>query len=157
MANRGEALARSEGVLFRTGLHPVSGASALGLAAFIAFVGGLIIRHNDLPPATDARIALLCLVLGGAALAGPLLRLRRSAVVVTPGHLHLHLASWRAHATDIPVRDIRTVDVRSGAVGRRLDFGTVTVAAGEDTLIVVHHVRAPLTLRDALRRAGGRR
>jgi len=135
----------------------MSGLSALGLAAFIAFVGTLIIRHNQLAPGTEARIVAGCLALGGAALAGPLLRLWRSAVVVTPGHLHLHLASWRSHAADIPIRDIRAVDVRSNALGRRLDFGTLTVAAGDDTLVVIHHVRAPLALRDALRRAGGRR
>jgi membrane protein YdbS with pleckstrin-like domain len=157
MASRGNGTIQSEGVLFRTGLHVMSGASALGLAAFIAFIGALIIRHNDLAPATDARIVLACLALGGIVLAGPLLRLRRSAVVVTPATLHLQLASWRTHATDIPVREIRAVDVRSGAVGRRLDFGTVTVAAGDDTVFVVHHVRAPVALRDALRRAGGRR
>jgi membrane protein YdbS with pleckstrin-like domain len=157
MANRDEAPARSEGELFRTGLHPVSGASALGLAAFIAFIGALIVRHNDLSRSTDARIVLVCLALGGAALAGPLLRLRRSALVVTPGYLHLQLASWRTHASAVPVREIRAVDVRSGAVGRQLDFGTVTLAAGDDAVIVIHHVRAPLALRDALRRAGGRR
>jgi membrane protein YdbS with pleckstrin-like domain len=157
MANRGEGTTQADGVLFRTGLHPMSGASAFGLAAFIAFIGTLIIRHNDLPPATDARIALVCLALGGLALVGPLLRLRRSAVVVTPGTLHLRLASWRERATDIPVRAIRAIDVRSGAVGRRFDFGTVTLAADDDTVIVVHHVRAPVALRDALRRAGGRR
>jgi membrane protein YdbS with pleckstrin-like domain len=157
MPNPSETPARPDAVLFRTGLHPVSAASALGLAGFIGFVGALIVRHNDLSRATEARIAIVCLALGAAALAGPLRRLRRSVIAVTPGQLRLELGTWRARVTDIPVREIRSVDVRSGALGRRLDCGTVQLAAGDDTYIVVHHVRAPHALRAALRPAGGRR
>lgn len=135
----------------------MSAAGAFGLAAFIGFVGALIILHNDLPPATDARIAIVSLALGAATLAGPFRRLRRSAISVTPGHLRLELGSWRVRVTDIPVREIQSVDVRSGALGRRLDYGTVQVAAGDDTYVVLHHVRTPHALRAALRPAGGRR
>ena len=135
----------------------MSVASALGLAGFVAFVGALIIRHNDLQAATDARIALVCIALAAATLAGPLRRLRRSVITVTPGHLLLELGTWRPQVTSIPVREIRSVDVRSGALATRLDSGTIHVVAGEDTYIVVHHVRAPHALRTALRPAGGRR
>jgi hypothetical protein len=157
MPNPTEASGRSETVLFRTGLHPLSIASALGLAGFIGFVGTLIIRHNDLPPATDVRIAIVCCLLGAATVAGPVRRLRRSEITVTAGHLRLDLGTWRPRVTQLSVREIRSVDVRSGALAHRLDCGTIHVAAGEDTYIVVHHVRAPHALRAALRPAGGRR
>ena len=58
MVNRSDAAGRADGTQFRTGLHPMSGASALIMAAFIAFVGTLIIRHNDLPAATDVRVGV---------------------------------------------------------------------------------------------------
>jgi membrane protein YdbS with pleckstrin-like domain len=157
MPNPAEAPGRSDPVLFRTGLHPMSAGSALGLAGFIAFVGALIIRHNDLRAATDAKITLVCLALALATLAGPFRRLRRSAITVTPTQLRLELGTWRPRVTSISLREIENVDVRTGAVGRRLDWGTVHVAAGDDTYIVVHHVRAPHALRAALRPAGGRR
>src|SRR5262245_38061867 len=48
MANREEQRTGSDAVLFRTGLHPVSAANALAMAAFIGFVGALIILHNEL-------------------------------------------------------------------------------------------------------------
>ncbi|HWP66568.1 MAG TPA: PH domain-containing protein [Candidatus Limnocylindria bacterium] len=157
MAKQDELPVRSDAVLFWTGLHAVSIGGALGLAAFIGFVGLLIIRHNDLPLATDVRIALGCLALGALTLAGPLWRLRRSVVAVTPGHLELRLGAWRPRTVTIPVRDIRSVEVRSGPLGRRLDFGTLQVIAADDAYVVVHHVRAPQALRAALRAAGGRR
>jgi membrane protein YdbS with pleckstrin-like domain len=158
MPNPAEVPGRSETVLFRTGLHPLSIASALGLAGFIGFVGTLIMRHNDLPRATEARIAIVCFMLGAATLAGPVRRLRRSTITVTPGHLRLELGTWRSRVTIIPLRDIRSVDVpRGSALARRLDYGTIHVAAGEDTYVIVHHVRAPHALRTALRPAGGRR
>lgn len=157
MASQEESRAASEPVLFRTGLHPMSMASALSLAAFIGFVGALIILHNDLPLGTDLRIALGCLALAAAALLGPVRRLRRSAIAVTPGRLELRLGTWRPRTTDIPVRDIRAWDVTTGRLGRRLDFGTLQVAGTDDTFVVVHHVRAPQALRAALRQAGGRR
>jgi membrane protein YdbS with pleckstrin-like domain len=158
MASREESRAGSDAVLFRTGLHPVSTASALSLAGFIGFVGALIILHNEqLTYATDVRVVLACLALGALALIGPIRRLQHSAIAVTPGHLELRLGAWRPRTTDIPVRDIRSVDVRTGQLGRRLDFGTLQVAAADDTFVVVHHVRAPHALRAALRQAGGRR
>lgn len=142
---------------FRTHLHPASMLSALGLAGFIAFVGTLIVRHNDLPLATDLRISLWCAALSAAALAGPLRRLWRTSLEVTPGGLDVRLGTWRARTLTIPLGDICGVDVRSGALGRRLDFGTVTIGVGAEEALIVPHVRAPLALRDALRRAGGRR
>ena len=43
-----------ERVMFRTGLHPMAFGGALSLMLFVALVVALLIRHNDLPPATEA-------------------------------------------------------------------------------------------------------
>src|SRR5262245_52859396 len=138
MPNPAEVPGRSDPVLFQTGLHPMSAGRELGLAGFLALVAALIIRHNDLPASTDAKITLVCLALAMATLAGPFRRLRRSAITVTPTQLRLELGTWRPRVTSIPLREIESVDVRSGTVGRRLDWGTVQLAAGDDTYIVVH-------------------
>ena len=157
MANREESRTGSDAVPFRTRLHPVSMVNALVLAAFIGFVGALIILHNNLTPRSDLYVVLVCLALAALALLGPVRRLQRSAIAVTSGHLEVRLGTWRRDAKDIAVRDIRSWDVTTGRLGRRLDFGTLQVAAGDDTYVVVHHVRAPQALRAALRQAGGRR
>jgi membrane protein YdbS with pleckstrin-like domain len=143
--------------IFRTRLHPVSCAGAWTLAGFVLFVGTLIVRHNELAPATTARVLLGSLVLALAATIGPLLRLRRSEVIVTSAALRVQLSAWREHVTEVPLRDLRSVDVRSTTLGRRFDFGTVSVVQTDGEVIAVPYVRRATTLRDALRRLGGRR
>jgi membrane protein YdbS with pleckstrin-like domain len=126
------------------------------LAGFVVFVGTLIVRHNELSFAANARVGAVSLVLVAAALLGPLRRWRRAALVVTPSHLEIRLPTWRERRTMIPLRDLHDVDVHKPALGRRLDFGTMTFIRGDD-VVIVHHVRAPQALRDALRRPSGRR
>jgi membrane protein YdbS with pleckstrin-like domain len=157
MSARSERDTATDAALFSAGLHPMSCAGAFGLAVFIGFVGTLVIRHNDLSAATDMRVAAGTLALCLAAVAGPLRRLWRSELVVTPAELRMRLGTWRSRETHIPLREVRGLDVRSTALGRRLDFGTLTVAAREDDLFVVHHVRAAAALHDAIRRGSGRR
>lgn len=154
MANRGESQGAA---VFRAGLHPMSCAGGVSLAAFVCFVGGLIIRHNDLPAATDLRIAAGTVILAAGALAGPLLRLYRSEVVVTPAQLRVRLGAWRSRVTEMPLREVQGLEVRSGALGRRLDFGTLAVASRDDDMVLVPHVQGAIALRDAIRRAVGRR
>jgi hypothetical protein len=157
MSTRSGSAGASETPLFRASLHPMSCAGALGLALFVGFVGTLIVRHNDLPAATDVRILAGTLVLCVMALVGPVLRLRRSELLVTPAEIRLRVGAWRPRVTEIPLRDVRGLDVRSSTLGRRLDFGTLTVAARDDDVLVVHHVRSAGALRDAIRRGAGRR
>jgi len=135
----------------------MSCAGGASLAAFVLFVGGLIIRHNDLPAATDLRIAAGTLVLGLGAMAGPLLRLLRSEVVVTPARLQLRLGGWRPRVTDLALRDVQGLEVRSGVLGRQLDFGTFAVSSRDDDVTVVHHLHRAAALEDAIRRAVSRR
>jgi hypothetical protein len=142
--------------LIRAGLHPMSCAGGISLAAFILFVGTLIIRHNDLPAATDLRIAGGSLLLGLAALAGPLLRYVRSEVVVTPARLRLRLGGWRPRVTDLALRDVEEVEVRSGRLGRQMDFGTFAVASRNDDGVVVHHLRRAAAIEAAINRANRR-
>jgi hypothetical protein len=145
-----------EAPLIRAGLHPMSCAGGVSLAGFILFVGTLIIRHNDLPAATDLRIAGGSLLLGLAALAGPLLRFVRSEVVVTPARLRLRLGGWRPRVTDLALRDVEEVEVRSGRLGKQMDFGTFAVASRNDDVTVVHHLRQASAVEAAINRANRR-
>jgi hypothetical protein len=143
------------GPVFRTGLHPASCAGAWTLAGFVLFIGTLIVRHNELAGSTDARILGGSLALAAAALVGPLLRLRRSELVLTPSHLRVHLQTWRERVVEVPLREIREIEVNSSLVGRRLDFGTVMVVRADGDVVAVSHVHRATALRDALRRLGG--
>ena len=143
-------------ILFRTRLHPMSCAGASWLAAFILFVGTLIIRHNDLSKATDVRIAAASGLLAVLALLGPILRLARSEFAVTRSRFLVRTGLGGAR-TEIGLRDVTQLDVHAGSLGRYLDYGTVTVTMRDDDVLVFHHVAAPGALREAMRGVAARR
>ena len=157
MATRKERSTEADAVLFQTSLHPASCSGGLGLAAFVWFVGALIIRHNDLSRTADFRVVLWCTGLASAALAGPLMRLRRSGFTVTPGWLYVRLGTWRTETAAIPRSEIDDVRASSNPVGRHLGFGTVTVELAGKRALTFQHVRAPAALREILQARKGRR
>src|SRR5262249_57702451 len=81
MGSAEDWLEPGERVMFRTGLHPMAFAGALSLALFVALVVLLLIRHNDLPPATEAQIVVVG-ALGALVGSGPaLLRWRHTVLL----------------------------------------------------------------------------
>ena len=128
-----------ERVMFRTGLHPMAFAGALSLGLFVALVVVLLIRHNDLPPATEAQIVVagVLVVLLGSVPA--LLRWRHTALLVTDRRLLVRSGTYRQHLLATPLAP-GIVEQESGATGRMLDHGTVTVMGPDGQLTGVAHV-----------------
>lgn len=156
MATAATVRTGGEEAVYRTTLHPMSTAGAWMLAAFLLFVGSLIVRHNELSLETNLRVIGGSLLLAGAALAGPLRRLRRTEFVVTPAVLRMRLGTWRFRVLELPLRDVRRVDVVATRLGKRLGFGAVHVASADGTVVTVPHVRHADRLGEAMRRAARR-
>ena len=128
-----------ERAMFRTGLHPMAFAGALSLALFVALVVVLLIRHNDLPPATEAQIVVVGALVALLGLVPALLRWRHTALFVTDRRLLVRSGTYRQHMLATPLAP-GIVEQESGATGRMLDHGTVTVVGPDGQMIGVAHV-----------------
>jgi len=128
-----------ERAMFRTGLHPMAFAGALSLALFVALVVVLLIRHNDLPPATEAQIVVVGALVALLGSVPALLRWRHTALFVTDRRLLVRSGTYRQHMLATPLAP-GIVEQESGATGRMLDHGTVTVVGPDGQMIGVAHV-----------------
>jgi membrane protein YdbS with pleckstrin-like domain len=128
-----------ERVLFRTGLHPMAFAGALSLALFVALVVLLLIRHNDLPPATEAQIVVVGVLVALVGSVPALLRWRHTALVVTDRRVLVRSGTYWQHVLATPLAP-GIVEQESGTTGRLLDHGTVTVMGPDGQVIGVAHV-----------------
>jgi hypothetical protein len=139
-------LAPGERVVFRTRLHPVVLGGGLSTAAFILLVVVLLIRHNDLPPATEAQIALVGLGSMVLALARPVLRWRRTAFLVTDQRLLVQAGAFRPGTLEVP---LDRPDVLAADGGR--SYGTLNVASSDGRGWRFTHVAAADQLAAAAR------
>ena len=128
-----------ERAMFRTGLHPMAFAGVLSLALFVALVVVLLIRHNDLPPATEAQIVVVGALVALLGSVPALLRWRHTALFVTDRRLLVRSGTYRQHMLATPLAP-GIVEQESGATGRMLDHGTVTVVGPDGQMIGVAHV-----------------
>jgi hypothetical protein len=139
-------LAPGERVVYRTRLHPVVLFGGVSTAAFIVLVATLLIRHNQLPPATEAQIALVGAALVVVTLLRPVLRWRRTAFLVTDHRVLIQAGAFRPATLDVP---IDRPDVLSADGGK--SYGTLTVAASDGRGWRFAHVAAADKLAAAAR------
>lgn len=128
-----------EKVLMRTGLHPMAFSGAATLAGFIALVVTLLIRHNDLPLATDLQIAL---VGGLVALLGALPAIMRWAgtdIVLTDRRVLANAGGMRRRRIAASL-DRAVIEQEGGLTGRLLNHGTLTVATADGSANSIGHV-----------------
>jgi membrane protein YdbS with pleckstrin-like domain len=139
MGHAEDWLEPGERVMFRTGLHPMAFAGALSLALFVALVVTLLIRHNDLPPSTEAQIVVAGVLVALLGSVPALLRWRHTAFLVTERRLLVRSGTYRQHTLVTPLAP-QIVEQESGATGRMLDHGTVTVMGPDGQVSGVAHV-----------------
>jgi membrane protein YdbS with pleckstrin-like domain len=128
-----------ERVLFRTGLHPMAFSGAVTLALFVGLVVVLLIRHNDLPAATELRIALAGLAVALVGALPSLLRWRNTELAVTERRVLVSAGGFRRRHLAVPVAPA-AVEQEGGLTGGVLDHGTVTVAAPDGRASSIGHV-----------------
>src|SRR5262249_4024648 len=139
-----------ERVMFGTGLHPMAFAGALSLALFVALVVALLIRHNDLPAATEAQIVVVGVLVALLGSVPALLRWWHTALLVTDRRRVVRSGTYRQHRLATPLAP-GIVEQESSATGRLLDHGTVTVMAAEGQVIGVAHVARARELVEVVR------
>ena len=128
-----------ERVMFRTGLHPMAFGGALSLALFVTLVVALLIRHNDLPPATEAQIVVAGVLVALLGSLPALLRWQHTALLVTERRLLVRAGTYRPHTLVAPLAP-GIVEQEGGVTGRMLDHGTVTVMGPDGQVTGVAHV-----------------
>ena len=128
-----------ERVMFRTGLHPMAFGGALSLALFVTLVVALLIRHNDLPPATEAQIVVAGVLVALLGSLPALLRWQHTALLVTERRLLVRSGTYRQHTLVSPLAP-GVVEQEGGVTGRMLDHGTVTVMGPDGQVTGVAHV-----------------
>jgi uncharacterized membrane protein YdbT with pleckstrin-like domain len=141
--------------------HPVYFAGTAGWVAFVAFATALVIRHNELQPATNWVVVGWGALAAVAGTVGPVVRWLRTsteldALVVrcTTGVV------WRS-TLEVPLDEAREMSIEQSYVGRQLGYGHLRIVDGDGTTHVMPPIgdvaawRAALSRRD--RRASSRR
>lgn len=137
----------------RTHPHVVHFAGAACWTAFVALVVTLLIRHNDLPAATDWKIV------GGGALAalagaiGPALRWLRTEIELDPGRARYRGGLVRRTIVDVAFERARGVAIEQSFLGRRLGYGRLRVVDEAGTV----HVFPPIGRLETVRALVARR
>lgn len=117
----------SERVVASGRLHPLALLGAVGFAAFVLTVTALLVINNELGAATETRIALVGLAIAASGFVRPLLRLRRSAFLVTDRRF---IARWGALRLDTLALPLEAVQVGAERPRRLANAATLVVTAG---------------------------
>ncbi|HKA28714.1 MAG TPA: PH domain-containing protein [Candidatus Binatia bacterium] len=139
MRGVGAQLEPGERVLFETRQHPMAFSGAAGMALCVVLVVFLLIRHNDLPPATEAQIAVVGLLVGLAAALPALLRWRHTTLALTDRRLLVSAGGFRRRELAIPLGPA-VLEQEPGLTGKLLDHGTVFMESPDGQLSSVSHV-----------------
>jgi hypothetical protein len=143
------------GTVFATRLHPVSCAGAAVLGLFLLGITALIIRHNILSTAVAAQVGGVGVGLALTSVAGPLVRLFRSRVLLTGNHLLVRLSMLPRRPRAARLEEIEHVEVHSTWLGGALDYGTLVLSGGGSYRAVLRHVRQARALCSAIERQRG--
>ena len=128
-----------EQVLFQTGQHPMAFSGAAGMALCIGLAVFLLIRHNDLPPATEVEIAAVGALLALIGAVPAILRWRHAALVLTERRLLVSAGGFRRREMAIP-QGPAVLEQEPGLTGKLLDHGTVLMTSPDGQLSSVAHV-----------------
>jgi membrane protein YdbS with pleckstrin-like domain len=150
MSYLAKRLAPDEPVVFHTRLHAVVFSGALELAVVVTGVLGLLIRHNDLAPAT---VRQLCLAGTAIVVLGALpgwLRWWTSEFAVTSRRVMVKIGFVSVHTLELLLAEIESIAVDQSMLGRMLGYGTLKITGTGGTVEVFPQVSEPSALRDAV-------
>lgn len=117
--------------------HAVYFSGAAGLALFVGLVATLLIRHNDLPRATDWRIVGWAILVAVSGFVGPVLRWTRTWVELDDHGIRCRSGLVRRRTLALEFDHIRAMTVEQSWLGRWLRYGHVRVVddAGGDFVL----------------------
>jgi uncharacterized membrane protein YdbT with pleckstrin-like domain len=141
--------------------HPIYFAGAAGWVAFVALATVLVIRHNELKPATNWTVAGWGALAAISGVVGPVLRwLRTSVELDAAGARCTTGIVWRS-SLDVPLEDVREMSIDQSYVARRLGYGHLRIVDDAGMTHVLPPIGDLATWRAAIsrreRRVAGRR
>jgi len=151
-----DELEAGEAVVLRGRLHPVVLAGGIGGAAFVALVATLLIRHNDLSAGTNFRIVFWAAVVAALFLVRPVLRWRRSGVVVTDRRLLMRFGAFRLETIAVPLSTDGVGASVTSLPGRLLDYGMLAIATSQGEGRTIWPMAHPSAIVEAVQAAAKR-
>lgn len=131
--------------------HWIQFSGAASFATFVALVGALLIRHNDLPRATDGRILAWCTLIAALGFVGPVVRWSRTRIEVADGVARCSLGVVRRWEIAVDLGRARRVEIEQSLLGRLLGYGNLHVVDAQGG----EHRFPPIRTSDALSKALG--
>jgi len=150
MAYYAKVLQPDETVRYVGGLHWIIYRNAIlfGIPALIAGAFSLTQPANQ-PPIALVVFGIFLLLAVISFLRAWLVK-AGTEIVVTDKRI-IHKVGWIArHTEEMNITKVETVDVSQGVAGRILGFGTVLIRGIGGSWEPLHHVTAPLALRNAV-------
>ena len=132
--------------------HPIYFAGTAGWVAFVALATTLVIRHNELKPATNWAVVGWGALAAISGVVGPVLRwLRTSIEIDAAGARCTTGIVWRS-SLDVPLDDVREMSVEQSYVARRLGYGYLRILDDAGTTHVLPPIGDVATWRAAIAR-----
>jgi len=145
-------------LVVRTHPHVAFFGGAVGFTAFVALVVALLIRHNDLPAATNWHFVYYGLAVAVSGWIGPLLRWRAAWVDLDEQRLRWSVGLFRPRRLESQLDRLQAFVVEQSPAGRWLGYATLRAVdeqGAEHAFPAVGHVGAFRAV--AARLLGGRR
>ena len=91
--------------------HPIYFAGTVGWVAFVAMATALVIRHNELSPASNWQAAGWGVLAAVAGIVGPVLRWLRTSIVLDATGARCTTGIVRRSSVDVALEDAREMSV----------------------------------------------
>ena len=141
--------------------HPIYFAGTAGWVAFVAMATALVIRNNNLSPASDWQAVGWGALAAVAGIVGPVVRWLMTSIELDATGARCRTGIvWRS-SVDVALDDARELSIEQSYLGRRLGYGHPRIVDGAGTTHVLPPVgnvaawQAAMSRRD--RRTSGRR
>lgn len=139
------------GAEFQTGLHPVVFVGASSMAALVGLATWMVVRNNDFPPATNARVIIVGGLLVLLSIVPTCVRWARAAFRVSADGFRGQVGWLRPHVLELPWGNVADVDLDQTWLGARLGYGTIRFLTAEQAVDGFAHVAGAAELLAAVR------
>lgn len=121
----------------KTRPHPVHFAGAAWWVAFVALVGTLMIRHNELSASGEWNVLIGCIAAAVAGLIGPWWRWSRTSVALDGSLVRWESGSFGRTLVELDLARAREVTVDEDTASRLLGYGRCRIVDETGTTYVL--------------------
>jgi hypothetical protein len=117
--------------------HPIYFAGTAGWVAFAALATALVVRHNDLPSATNWTVVGWGVLTAASGVIGPVLRWLATCIEVDATRVRYTTGVLRPSTVELDAQRARAMEVEQGVVGRWLGYGRLRLVDAHGTTHVL--------------------